>query len=94
MSDQNIEVCVRYTFRGHVQGVGFRWTAVDCSRDLNLKGYVKNMQDGAVELKVQGPPENISSLIDELSSRMANNIRSVSKVSEKPHLTQKFCVTY
>ena len=38
-------------FSGQVQGVGFRYTAVQLARKFkNLTGYVRNMPDGRVEM--------------------------------------------
>ena len=41
-------------FFGEVQGVGFRYTAVQLSRDLRLGGTVRNLPDGRVEMVVEG----------------------------------------
>ena len=39
---------------GRVQGVGFRWfTSITAAR-LNLTGWVRNREDGDVEMEVQG----------------------------------------
>jgi acylphosphatase len=45
------------TFRveGSVQGVGFRYWALNRARELKLEGYVKNRGDGTVELVATGP---------------------------------------
>ncbi len=44
-------------YSGMVQGVGFRWTAMNALRDLPVTGYVRNLPDGRVELVVEGVPE-------------------------------------
>lgn len=46
----------RYAIRvsGRVQGVGFRYTASYIASDLNLTGWVKNMDDGSVCIEIQG----------------------------------------
>jgi len=51
---------------GHVQGVGFRFTAQQKANKYNLLGWVKNNPDGTVELEVEGPEENINLFINEL----------------------------
>lgn len=48
---------------GFVQGVGFRAYVKKNARNLNLKGYVKNLPDQRVEALVQGPKEDIQKLI-------------------------------
>jgi len=46
----------RYHFRfyGHVQGVGFRYTAKYLAGHLSLTGYVRNEYDGSVTVELQG----------------------------------------
>ncbi|MCB0308894.1 MAG: acylphosphatase [Bdellovibrionales bacterium] len=39
---------------GKVQGVFFRATARDKARALELKGFVRNLPDGSVEIEAQG----------------------------------------
>ena len=41
---------VRYyiSFKGRVQGVGFRWRAQTIANDLGLTGWVRNEYDGSV----------------------------------------------
>lgn len=48
---------------GFVQGVGFRRFVKKNALNLGLKGWVKNLPDGRVEVFVQGPKENIEKLI-------------------------------
>lgn len=40
--------------RGLVQGVGFRWFAKGLAESLGLSGWVRNREDGAVELEAEG----------------------------------------
>jgi acylphosphatase len=48
---------------GIVQGVGFRYAAVNQARALKLAGYVKNMEDGSVEVMAEGPPQALARLL-------------------------------
>jgi acylphosphatase len=48
---------------GYVQGVFFRHNTKQEALSLGLKGYVKNMPDGTVEIIAEGPEDKISKLI-------------------------------
>ena len=39
---------------GRVQGVGFRYYAYHCASYCRLTGWVRNLDDGRVELEIQG----------------------------------------
>ncbi len=64
-------------FKGRVQGVGFRYTAQRYANDLNLTGYVKNLDNGDVRVEVQGE----SSLINNFIHTMLN-IKSYIQVDD------------
>lgn len=50
-------------FYGRVQGVGFRYYAVQKARQIGLTGWVENLYDGSVEMEVQGTEKKIDELI-------------------------------
>ena len=54
---------------GRVQGVGFRYYAVNKANQLGLTGWVKNLPDGTVEMEVQGEKPLIDQLIIFLQNR-------------------------
>jgi len=49
---------------GRVQGVNFRYYVHKRSIDLGLKGYVRNLRDGRVEILAQGSQEGVQKLVD------------------------------
>jgi acylphosphatase len=49
--------------RGIVQGVGFRWTVSDVAQRFELNGLVRNLQDGSVQIFLDGPKEKILEFI-------------------------------
>lgn len=51
-----------YRISGRVQGVGFRYRAMYAAQSLNLSGWVENMDDGTVEMELQGQPEQMDKI--------------------------------
>ena len=51
---------------GKVQGVGYRAFAARIASQRGLRGGVRNIDDGRVELEVEGPKARILDLIEEL----------------------------
>ena len=47
---------------GDVQGVGFRYFVHARARDLDLAGWVRNNDDGTVEVVAEGPREALADL--------------------------------
>jgi len=64
-------------FCGTVQGVGFRYTAQNLALGYNVCGYVRNLGDGSVELVVEGPEDQVESLLADLRRKMNCFIRKV-----------------
>ncbi len=59
--------------KGRVQGVGFRYFVYDLARQYGLKGTVRNLYSGAVEVQADGNDEVLSTFLDALRAgpRMA-----------------------
>lgn len=55
-------------FIGRVQGVGFRVEALGMAERLGLVGYVRNQENGDVEIEVEGNLNKINYIINYLSS--------------------------
>lgn len=53
--------------RGRVQGVGFRWFVRQAARQRNLAGWVRNSDDGSVEVHAEGTDAEIAWLRSELA---------------------------
>lgn len=55
----------RYSVRitGRVQGVGFRYSAVNKAERLQISGYVRNMPDGSVYMEIEGAPEKVEQML-------------------------------
>lgn len=52
----------RYFVKGRVQGVGFRFFVEREAAKLGLDGYVRNVDDGRVEVFAQGSDAELSRL--------------------------------
>ena len=65
----------RVTFRGRVQGVGFRATARSVARAHPVTGWVRNEPDGTVLLEVQGTEEAVDRYLDGLREAMGRYIQ-------------------
>jgi acylphosphatase len=51
-----------YRVRGRVQGVGFRYFVEHAAKQLGIRGWVRNDDDGSVEVYAVGTPEQLSEL--------------------------------
>ncbi|HUR53419.1 MAG TPA: acylphosphatase [Gemmataceae bacterium] len=64
-------------YAGDVQGVGFRATASWIARrHTAVRGWVRNLPDGRVELLADGPDHAVAAFLAEVRERMADNIES------------------
>ena len=67
---------------GRVQGVGFRWSAVREARRLGVRGWVRNADDGSVEVEAEGAPPDLEAFLAWLHRGPAG--ASVSGVEVRP----------
>ena len=61
-----VDVRARLFVKGKVQGVGYRAFAARVASQRGLCGGVRNLEDGRVELEVEGPQDQILVLIEEI----------------------------
>ena len=60
---RSLPIMVRhYLIKGRVQGVGFRWYVHREAATLGLRGWVRNTDDGHVEVVAAGDPEVLAEL--------------------------------
>lgn len=75
---------VLITAGGMVQGVGYRWYCREQAQKLGLTGYVMNLENGDVELKVFGGRAAINELISEITrSDMSFSVAEI-KIDDIP----------
>ena len=77
------QIAKHIIFTGRVQGVGFRFTALDIANRCNLTGFVRNLPDGTVEMLAQGSANDINDCIQRIKEAFAGYIREV-KIEEIP----------
>lgn len=79
--------------KGYVQGVGFRALARHYALELGLKGTVRNLPDGSVELYAEGPKAKVHSLVEHLKNHF--HIASLSEdYSGSPRSFQGFSILH
>jgi acylphosphatase len=64
------------TYRGNVQGVGFRYTACRVAGNYDLTGYVRNLPDGGVEILAEGDIAQIDLFLADVTQRFSGFIRT------------------
>jgi acylphosphatase len=53
---------LHFLIQGRVQGVGFRWFVQREASELALRGWVRNTEDGHVEVVAAGDAEDVDEL--------------------------------
>lgn len=61
-------------FSGRVQGVGFRMTAVEVSREFAVTGFVRNLPDGRVEMVVEGEADTLTKFVAAVERAMRGRV--------------------
>ncbi|MBI2154365.1 MAG: acylphosphatase [Candidatus Rokubacteria bacterium] len=66
MSQPLVRSAAEILVDGDVQGVGYRNFALRKALQLGLSGYVMNLKDGRVRVRVEGPRDTIEELVRDL----------------------------
>ncbi len=66
-------------FTGRVQGVGFRYAALQVAREFEVSGYVSNLPDGRVILEAEGTAEELDAFICAVRERMDGYVRKLDR---------------
>jgi len=80
MSRDERKIARKYLIFGRVQGAGYRFFAEDRANRLGIRGYVKNLWDGQVEVYAIG----VEAQLEEFKRHLAAGPRSalVTRVEE------------
>jgi acylphosphatase len=84
----------RVCYSGHVQGVGFRYTAQHLAAGYRVAGYVRNLPDGDVELVAEGEADEVERFLAAVAGRMAQNIERATAHEEPPAGRQGFLIRH
>lgn len=71
-------------FFGTVQGVGFRFTVLEISKGWKISGFVRNMDDGSVEVVAEGPEGELKGFFDAISGSRLGGLVSETNLSWSP----------
>lgn len=74
--------------------MGFRYTAHKVAQEYDVAGFVRNLPDGRVEVKVEGSPEQVEGFLSVLAQRMSSYIEETQVVDEPPQGAKEFHVRY
>lgn len=64
-------------YSGRVQGVGFRYAVMDIARRQNIVGWVKNLDDGRVEIIAQSGEATLNNFIQEINQQFTGSIKDL-----------------
>ena len=70
-------------FSGRVQGVGFRYAALQTAREFEISGFVENLPDGRVLVEAEGAPDEIDRFMVALEERMHGYVRKKEQAARK-----------
>ena len=79
---------IRLYISGTVQGVFFRGFIKQNAEKLNVKGFIRNLEDGRIETFLEGNPDEVRKMIE--ICKKGPRHAMIKKVEEKPERFQDF----
>lgn len=74
---------------GRVQGVGFRYFTYRTAKEHQLKGWVKNLYDGTVEVVVTGSRKKVAKMIEKLKEGPPSaRVQDIEEIDKPPNTGQ------
>ncbi len=86
---------LKIRIHGHVQGVGFRFEAMQKAQSLSLVGFAQNERDGTLYIEAQGEKESLEKFLhwcEHHGPHLAKVLRVVAKYSNDSKNYQNFRV--
>lgn len=86
----------RVLITGRVQGVGFRYFVTSTADRYPVKGYVRNLETGAVEIEAEGEKKSVHAFLTAVRPGPSNAQVSEFQLEWKPYEDkyQDFSVKY
>lgn len=82
---------VHILIEGKVQGVGFRASTRRRAKNLELAGWVKNLENGDVEAVFEGSKESINEILDWCKKGPSiAKVKDVKVEEEEPKILESF----
>jgi acylphosphatase len=79
---------IRLYISGTVQGVFFRAFIKENAERYNVKGFVRNLEDGRIEVFLEGNSEEVNKMVEICKKGSKHSM--IRKVEEKPERFQDF----
>ena len=64
-------------YSGRVQGIGFRYTVLDIASVLKVYGWVKNLDDGRVEVVAEASEDILNNFLQEINQHFSGYIKDL-----------------
>lgn len=82
---------VRLLIEGRVQGVGFRYFAKQLANQYHIFGWIRNRDDGRVEVAAEGPDDQLKLFLHRISKGVfPAKVRDVYVQESEPQFYSSF----
>ena len=71
-------------YSGRVQGVGFRYTVCRLAGGFAVKGFVRNLSDGRVQVIAEGDSDQLGLFLASIEAEMDGYVRSKDLDQQEP----------
>ncbi len=75
---------VHILYHGFVQGVGFRFTAQHLANKLGVKGWVKNLSNGSVEIVAEEEEKVLEDFLSQIKGHFCRYIHNADVKWQEP----------
>ena len=77
---------IRMKISGNVQGVFFRKFIADEANKIGIKGHVRNLESGDVEVVAEGSPEDVEKMVSVCKKGAPHSVVKNVDIQELNHL--------